>query len=397
MINHRGYSEHGVKEFALVKDANGQLVEDNGGSGLKTAAKVGLGAAGAAGLAVGGTRAYHTINAVKAAGRGSFIKGAENAATVNSIRGDGYAERLIGARAQATARQGWMGKLGKVGNVLTKFSADLKPALRELAARSEGLMEFGDDLEMRAKAASRSMYKAKAKAGDVAQSKDWFMRHPEAIPGNKSAGDAQLPSGGKTALMGAGLAGLGVWNHKLMKNDPFPFFRHLPKSTMAGGLLLAGVGAERLRQERQRKSVSELAARSGRIVELAMIRDASGQYVEVPDRGNGLKVGAGVVAAGALGYGAYKGHNAVVGKHESKLVDAGAEKYVNNTLNGSMPADFAKGAAKNDAAKMGAFAKVKGAYGNLAQEGVAATKGAAAGGLGFLKKLSFLKKAATVV
>jgi len=36
-----------------VKDANGQLVEDNGGSGLKTAAKVGLGAAGAAGLAVG--------------------------------------------------------------------------------------------------------------------------------------------------------------------------------------------------------------------------------------------------------------------------------------------------------------------------------------------------------
>ncbi len=36
---------------------------------------------------------------------------------------------------------------------------------------------------------------------------------------------------------------------------------------MAGGLLLAGMGAERLRQERQRNRVSELAARSGRIVE----------------------------------------------------------------------------------------------------------------------------------
>ena len=67
--------------------------------------------------------------------------------------------------------------------------------------------------------------------------------------------------------MGAGLTGLGVWNHKLVKNDPSRFFRHLPKATMAGGLLLAGMGAERLRQERQRNRVSELAARSGRIVE----------------------------------------------------------------------------------------------------------------------------------
>lgn len=109
------------KEFALVRDANGQLVEDNGGSGLKTAAKVGLGAAGAAGAAVVGTRGYHYYNAVKAAGKGSFRKGIDNAATVNSIMGDGHAEKLIGARAQTTARQGWMGKLGKVGNVLTKF------------------------------------------------------------------------------------------------------------------------------------------------------------------------------------------------------------------------------------------------------------------------------------
>ena len=106
------------------------------------------------------------------------------------------------------------------------LDANLKPALRELAARSGRIVEFGD-----------------------------------------GAGDAQLPGGGSTALMGAGLTGLGVWNHKLVKNDPSRFFRHLPKATMAGGLLLAGMGAERLRQERQRNRVSELAARSGRIVE----------------------------------------------------------------------------------------------------------------------------------
>ena len=269
MINHRGHREHGVKEFALVRDANGQLVEDgnSGGSGYKTAAKVGLGAAGAAGLAVGGTRGYHYYDAVKAAGKGSFRKGVSNAADYNALRGDGAAEKIIGATAQANARKGWMGKLGKVGNVLTKFSANLKPALRELAARSGRIVEFGDDLEMRAKAAAESMYKGKAKARDVARSADWFMRHPEAIPGDETASSGQLPSGGKTALMGAGIAGLGVLNHKLVKNDPSRFFRHLPKATMAGGLLLAGMGAERLRQERQRNRVSELAARSGRIVE----------------------------------------------------------------------------------------------------------------------------------
>ena len=76
------------------------------------------------------------------------------------------------------------------------LSANLKSALHELSDRSEGLVEFGDDLEMRAKAAARSMYKAKAKASDVAQSKDWFMRHPEAIPGKRefARGDFAYPA-----------------------------------------------------------------------------------------------------------------------------------------------------------------------------------------------------------
>lgn len=136
-----------IVEFALVRDANGQLAEDNSGSGFKTAAKFGLGAAGAAGAAVAGTRGYHYYNAVKSAGKGSFRKGVSNAVDYNAFRGDGAAEKIIGAAAQKSARAGWMGKLGKVGNFLTKFEAvlagqkefsgyDYKPAY--IARRADG-------------------------------------------------------------------------------------------------------------------------------------------------------------------------------------------------------------------------------------------------------------------
>ena len=146
-FNHRGHREHGVKEFALVRDANGQLVEDgnSGGSGLKTAAKVGLGAAGAAGGAVLGTRFYHANKVMQEAGgwkkNWSDLGKMSQAGNTQGIMDW---QKNMGAAAQNSARQGWMGKLGKVGNVLTKFSANLKPALRELAARSGRIVEFGD-------------------------------------------------------------------------------------------------------------------------------------------------------------------------------------------------------------------------------------------------------------
>ncbi len=136
-----------LRELALVRDANGQLVEDgnNGGSGFKTAAKVGLGAAGVAGGAVLGTRYYHANKAVQEAGGWR-----KNWSDLSKMSQAGDAQGMmdwsknISATAQNSARQGWMGKLGKVGNVLTKFSANLKPALRELAARSGRILEFGD-------------------------------------------------------------------------------------------------------------------------------------------------------------------------------------------------------------------------------------------------------------
>ena len=147
MINHRGHREHGVKEFALVRDANGQLVEDgnSGGSGFKTAAKVGLGAAGAAGGAVLGTRWYHANKAYQAEGGiGKVYGDVKKMYAAGDSKGLQNLHGRMSSNAQASARAGWMGKLGKVGNVLTKFSANLKPALRELAARSGRIVEFGD-------------------------------------------------------------------------------------------------------------------------------------------------------------------------------------------------------------------------------------------------------------
>ena len=66
-------------------------------------------------------------------------------------------------------------------------------------------------------------------------------------------------------------------------------------------------------------ALRELAARSERIIEFAMVRDANGQFVEVEDEGGmgvgtAVKAGAGVAALGGAGYGAYRGNNAVMSK-----------------------------------------------------------------------------------
>jgi hypothetical protein len=64
----------------------------------------------------------------------------------------------------------------------------------------------------------------------------------------------------------------------------------------------------------------ELAARSEKITEFALVRDANGRFVQVQDDdggsslGTAMKVGAGAVAAGGAGYGAYRGHKAIMGK-----------------------------------------------------------------------------------
>ena len=72
-------------------------------------------------------------------------------------------------------------------------------------------------------------------------------------------------------------------------------------------------------------ALRELAAISEGLKEFAMVRDASGRYVEVPEQSGGntaLKVGAGVAGLAAVG-GAYKGHQAVMDKFSGGVRQAG--------------------------------------------------------------------------
>ena len=66
-------------------------------------------------------------------------------------------------------------------------------------------------------------------------------------------------------------------------------------------------------------ALRELAARSQKLKEFAMVRDANGQYVEVEDEGGmgmgTVKAGAGAAALGGAGYGAYRADKAIMGKY----------------------------------------------------------------------------------
>ena len=64
-------------------------------------------------------------------------------------------------------------------------------------------------------------------------------------------------------------------------------------------------------------ALRELAARSQSLKEFAMVRDASGRYVEVEDEGGmgTVKAGAGAAALGGAGYGDYRADKAIMGKY----------------------------------------------------------------------------------
>jgi hypothetical protein len=136
------------------------------------------------------------------------------------------------------------------------------------------------------------------------------------------------------AAIGAG-AGVGAGALTTL-----PYIKKLPKGArgagiplavgmgLSGGLIGALGGVEiggRVRKNKDKNlsanlkpALRELAARSEAIIEFAMVRDANGQYVEVEDEGGmgmgTVKAGAGAAAVGGAGYGAYRGHNAVMSK-----------------------------------------------------------------------------------
>lgn len=98
-------------------------------------------------------------------------------------------------------------------------------------------------------------------------------------------------------------------------------------------------------------TLRELAARSERITEFALVRDANGKFVEVDDKGGmgvgtALKIGAGAAALGGAGYGGYRGHKYVMDKFNTiGPMEAGKNRVVE--------AYKGAGAAGWDAAKTG--------------------------------------------
>jgi hypothetical protein len=187
-----------------------------------------------------------------------------------------------------------------------------------------------------------------------------------------------------------------------------------PAGALIGGLAGLGIGGfaglahghygKRAQEIRNRHleanlkpALRELAARSEQLKEFAMVRDGSGRYVEVEDGGMGvggaIKAGVGAAALGGAGYGAYKGHQAVMNKFlpgvKDGFVKEGYSQY-RNTANGSMPASFAKAQSEQDFAKLGKFGQTRMAYASAAKTG-AGSLAAKPGLLGKLGKFAMGK------
>jgi hypothetical protein len=128
-----------------------------------------------------------------------------------------------------------------------------------------------------------------------------------------------------------------------------------------------------------KSNLRELAARSEQLKEFAMVRDASGRYVEVEEDGGmgvggAIKTGVGAAALGGAGYGALRGHKAVMGKY-------GTRGLIEN-IDPKLPAAYAKTSAAGTAAAspMQAYRSAASDLGNTissrASQGLAAGKAA---------------------
>lgn len=174
---------------------------------------------------------------------------------------------------------------------------------------------------------------------------------------------AKSKKGQKAAakLAGSGALGDRLANYKLIKAGAKPV------GALAGALgglvvgstagILHGHYGKRAQEIRNRHlsanlkpALRELAARSERIVEFAMVRDANGRYVEVEDEDGGgmgagkmIKAGAGAAAIGAGGLGAYRLNKAVMDKY-------GSRGLIENMESSKLPAAYAKTSAAGTAA-----------------------------------------------
>lgn len=97
-----------------------------------------------------------------------------------------------------------------------------------------------------------------------------------------------------------------------------------------------------------KKNLKELAAKSQKITEFAMVRDANGRYVEVEEENEGLgggkmiKAGAGAAALGGAGFGAYRADKAIMDKY-------GKRGLLENMDSRNLPSAYAKTTAAGTA------------------------------------------------
>jgi hypothetical protein len=166
-------------------------------------------------------------------------------------------------------------------------------------------------------------------------------------------------------------------------------------------------------------ALRELAARTEKLTEFAMVRDANGRYVEVEEGGGGfpvggaIKAGVGAAALGGAGYGAYRGHRAVMDKFgtfgpmeagKNRVVEAykgaGAAGWNAAKAGGQAGLDSFKSAGQgvvNSAQAAGAAVGAAGqaaatGVGNAAQSGMNSARSAAQSGMNAAKKSGFGKR-----
>lgn len=157
-----------------------------------------------------------------------------------------------------------------------------------------------------------------------------------------------------------------------------------PAGALVGGLAGLGLGGfaglahghygKRAQEIRNRHlsanlkpALRELAARSEQITEFAMVRDASGRYVEVEEDGGmgvggAIKAGAGAAALGGAGYGAYRADKAIMGKFAPKVVSGNTAGFGNMAGNSAEKLAAFK-SAKANFSGMGAMDQRKAVYG----------------------------------
>ena len=145
----------------------------------------------------------------------------------------------------------------------------------------------------------------------------------------------------------------------------------------------------------------ELAARSEKLTEFAMVRDANGRYVEVEEGGGGfpvggaIKAGVGAAALGGAGYGGYRGHKYVMDKFntigpmeagKNRVVEAykgaGAAGWNAAKAGGQAGLDSFRAAGQGVANSAQAAGAAVGAAGQAAATGVGNAAQAAATGAG---------------